>query len=67
MFLKLLKLNFHDWVIFETFKNIIWTYLLTDNFTRKGRDTFILHLTSQQNVYILTIKWTSKTELFKYS
>ena len=42
-------------MIFETFKNIIRSYLLTDNFTRKGGDTFILHLTNQENVYILTI------------
>ena len=61
MFLKLLKLNFHDWMIFETFKNIIRSYLLTDNFTRKGGDTFILHLTNQENVYILTINWASET------
>ena len=52
MFLKLLKLNFHDWMIFETFENIIRSYLLTDNFTRKGSDTFTLHLTNQENVYI---------------
>ena len=41
---KVLKIKLND---VESLKNITRTYLLTDSFTRKGSDTFILRLSKR--------------------